>query len=349
MSYGDTKAGKVKYIADGEELDGLKQVIITVAKSNDVEKYGNGTLIVKGEPELDHFLVTVIPDTVVHSNTADVSIIPMNQNNEEVSFPDTSCLNISLDANGELYGTLLAGDGTMGKSLLSIPYFYVKESKLKYIADGENPIGCCPPKIVIEASKTDDSSKSGSDSAWVHCKLEYTHFSQGDSSWGGNDYDTFIDTIIVQDGNQDTIYHKIRKKGCALTCMAMVLKASGVNTDPGILNEWMIENDGFSGPSVLWKKINKYPRNDNLRFYNIVGKGLEFGNTISYSTIDTCLQKCYYLIAQVKNPDTNRNHWIIIKAKENGSYDIVDPGKGRTTLDAFGNNVYRMTIYSKKN
>jgi len=173
---------------------------------------------------------------------------------------------------------------------------------------------------------------------------EFVRFSQSDSRWGDDDYDKYIKKIV---GN-DTTYHTIGAKGCALTCMAMVLRACGVDTDPGRLNTWLIDNEGFWGTAVIWSSINNYPNNDKVEYADMLGKGLENGITLPFSSIDPYLRNCHFIVAQVKNPDTNNQHWIIIKEKENGEYKIVDPStKNRTTLNDYGNKVYRTIIYKK--
>ena len=53
ITYGEAKAGNVKYIADGEEPDGPKQIVITVVKSDDASINGSRSVVVKGKtPEL---------------------------------------------------------------------------------------------------------------------------------------------------------------------------------------------------------------------------------------------------------------------------------------------------------
>ena len=215
-----------------------------------------------------------------------------------------------------------------------------------YIENSENPINCCPPLIKLKVTLSSDTTIYGMDSAWVKCEIDYERFEQGDSRWGNDIYDTYINTVI----NNDTTYFKIRQKGCALTCMAMILKANNIIVDPDVLNKWMIKNTGYTKQSsVKWFIINDYPNNDIIYYYNALEEGLNSGLTISLSIIDQCLAKCYYIIAQVKNTDTEKNHWIIIEEKNGSTYNIVDPGKNRTTLNSYDDNIYRMIIYKDIN
>jgi len=335
--------GSIKYISNGEYPHEPQRIVVTVSKSDDVSKRGDGKVVVK--PSLDHFAVTIVPDTIAHTDTATIMVQAKDKYNRDITIPGSTLLDFSLDAIGEKYGSLLSPDSLQAKTLVGIGYGDAKVGKVRYIADGVNPIGCVPQEVVITISKSDDASKRGSDSVFVKCKIDYVRFAQGDPRWGDDDYDTYIDTVI----NSDTTYYKIRRKGCALTCMAMVLKAAGVDTDPYRLNRWMVENDGFWGPAVIWRSVNNYPNNDKVEYIGRFGRGLPDTVTLSFSEINPYLRKCYFIIAQVKNPDTQNNHWIILAGKENREYSIVDPGEHRTTLVAYENKVYRVIIYKKKN
>ena len=86
---------------------------------------------------------------------------------------------------------------------------------------------------------------------------------------------------------------------------------------------------------------------DKIKYFGRFGKGLPNANTLSFLEIDKYLSRCDFIIAQVKNPDTKKNHWIIIEEKKNGKYVIVDPGKNRTSLAIYNNKIYRFIVYKK--
>ena len=337
MTYAFAKTGGVKFLADGDVPDDIETVTIKVKEKDEPDVEGEGQLAVK--LSLDHFSVTISPDTVAHSDTTSVLILPKTINNETIFIPDTTLLDITLDNNGELYGTLLAGDGSMNKSLKGVSFSYLKDKQLKYIADGENPINCCPPLIYLNLILSRDTTINGMDSAWVKCKIDFERFSQGDSRWGDDDYDTYIDTVI----NNDTTYFKIRKKGCALTCLSMVLNTCGFTTDPGKLNKWKIDNNGYVGPDISWII---YPEEENMGYLF----SLPSDSLLNLSNIDKYLHKCYILITKVINPLTEENHWVIINGKKDGKYNIVDPGSiNGKTLDEYNNKIYKCVIYKKIN
>ena len=78
-----------------------------------------------------------------------------------------------------------------------------------------------------------DFTKRGEGSVRITRWREYFRFSQGDSNW------------------KDSLYGggtgSIGTWGCAMTCVAMVLKAWGVETNPLEFNRWMRENGGVNG------------------------------------------------------------------------------------------------------
>jgi hypothetical protein len=79
--------------------------------------------------------------------------------------------------------------------------------------------------------------------------VERPFFSQRDPNWQN-------DPMIDEDGqNCGTIW----EYGCAMTSIAMVLKYYGVDTDPGKLNAWLNENNGYaSGGYLYWDKPAEY-------------------------------------------------------------------------------------------
>ena len=177
----------------------------------------------------------------------------------------------------------------------------------------------------------------GSDSAWVHCKIEYTRLPQNDPKWGSDIYDSYIKSI----SNKDTTYYTISEKGCALSCIAMVLTACGVDTDPGKLNRWKKQNNGYLDELVRWG-VN--PTEGKVTYK----KSIPTTELNDLSILDKYLEECKLVVVKVINPDKNANHWVILAEKKKGTYHIVDPGyKDRKTLDEYGGKVYRAIIYEK--
>lgn len=69
-----------------------------------------------------------------------------------------------------------------------------------------------------------------------------THFSQGDARWA--------DRVLGRSSS-------IRSQGCAITCIAMILRFYGRNVNPGTLDEFLDANGGYSGNAVKWSVAAK--------------------------------------------------------------------------------------------
>ena len=347
VTYAFAKAGGVKFVADGEEPDDIETVTIKVKEKDELGVEGEGSLVVKST--LDHFMVTISPDTVAHSDTVNVLILPKTINDETILIPNTTLLDIALDNNGKLYGTLLAGDGSMNKSLKGVSFSYLKDKQLKYIADGKNPINCCPPLINLDVELSRDTTISGMDSAWVKCKIDVGRYPQGSgTSWGNDVYDH-------KTGTRNTIAYK----GCALCCQAMLMTAFGDTINPGELNIWMkgkTKDDFESGGFDLWGGVSWYapkihslnkidftaydsekmiirttiitPATDSTAADTSIAKIINYGSSYSKTILDYPLSLCKLIIVQVYNNQSSGDgyHWVLVYGKENGQYLILDPG-----------------------
>lgn len=298
---------------------------------------------------LNSFKVTTDKDTISHNDTTRIFVNALDEYGNFVNIPEDVLINFILfRGDGYKYGNLMSPDGEKSWSTGNIAYSDAKSGKVKFVADGDEPDSSVQVYIdVYEIRPFYYSFRARGMGSFIIKLEEFVRFSQTDSLWGDDVYDTYIDTIITrQDGTKDTLYHSIGAKGCALACMAMVLKACGVDTDPGKLNTWLINNSGFDGFAVRWFK---FPNNDKIKFHDAIGGGLKSGKLVPPSEINNCLQKSNIIVAEVKNPTSGKSHWVILKEKTNGKYNIVDPGYGdRKTLDVYGNNVYRIIIYEKK-
>ncbi|MBD3339345.1 MAG: hypothetical protein GF353_09560, partial [Candidatus Lokiarchaeota archaeon] len=260
-------------------------------------------------------------------------------------------LTFALDESGVTHGSFYDSvNNRIAKSFDDILYSSAKMGGLKYIADGENPINCEPRTVIITVTHKNKPNINGNDPLHVKCKLNYHYYLQGDEPWKNDDYDKYIKEIV----NNLPIYYKIKRKGCALTCMAMALKTMGVDYNPGTLNTWMKNNSGFYGSRVKWGSINSLSHNSNIIYHKFIGDGLAkdptgkiISPTINLSSINNYLKKCWIVIAQVANPNSGyRNHWILVTEKVGNNYNILDPSyKNRKDLAAYTNKVYRFIIY----
>jgi len=318
-------------------------------------------VVVKGSP-LEHFLVTVEPDTIVHGDTATVHVQPQDNANENIELDGETLLNALLDAAGQTYGKLI-GAAVPGP-LLEMSYEEVKAGKLRYVADGEDPTGLPAQQVKISVVLSDDETREGIGTVAVKASIE--RFCQGDSGWAGTKYDNYVkkdrNGNIIKDEDGNPVYYGVGNKGCALTCMAMVAKAGGVDTDPGKLAAYMNDSEhyGFTpAHGVIWNAIDSL--NGRFAYDGFSGDGLKYksdkitvdlqnSKTVSTAKMDPFLNAGSLIIAQVYNKTTNNGHWVVVAGKTGSEYSILDPGcySGRTTLkNGYGNYIYRFIVYSK--
>jgi hypothetical protein len=181
----------------------------------------------------------------------------------------------------------------------------------------------------------------------------YTRLRQDSTAWKDSLYLFARDTTTH-------VRKTIKQKGCALTCMAMIGQAYGMVVNPGSLNLYMKNTYPF-GPKdsalVRWDALDNWSGNNFFGFEEAIGDGLDAKNptALQLSLVDSLVNMCYPLIAQVRNPTSGRNHWVIVRSKDStGRYPIVDPGHaGNPYLDNpsnqslnYGNKIYRLAVYS---
>jgi hypothetical protein len=71
-----------------------------------------------------------------------------------------------------------------------------------------------------------------------------------------------------------------------MTSGAMLLKANGINVDPGQLNSWLQTNNGYSDCSVLWTSVDNYPGSTMIWYgsatfsLSIIKSEIDAGNPI---------------------------------------------------------------------
>jgi len=98
--------------------------------------------------------------------------------------------------------------------------------------------------------------------------LDVPYFGQGlEWSWGGNTY-----------GSESPHWVRINLNGCALASCAMVMAYYGVDTDPGRLNTWLGEHDGYApgywngrsigNTNLIFATLRKLPEISGFDYYN---------------------------------------------------------------------------------
>jgi hypothetical protein len=186
-------------------------------------------------------------------------------------------------------------------------------------------------------------------------KSGFKGYFQDDTNWSNHKYDSIDKLIGGPDG-----------RGCALCCMAMILKLLGYDVNPLTLNDWMVDKGHYDkGGGVKWDAITNYASEHVISFPVMsdelkLGQSLQpdpndvthkklIGIPINNGEIDTWINSGYYIIGQVKNVTQTKGdhiHYVILTGKENNTYKIFDPGsENRTTLSSYNNEIYRAINY----
>jgi hypothetical protein len=359
-SRGREQGGKAESMADSATRRTQAKPVETALKAELSSSWCPVSQVVVKGSALHHFVVTVQPDTVEHGDTATVHVQAKDKDNQDIRVDGETLLSALLDAAGQTYGKLIGA--TMTGPLVEISYWEIQVGELRFVADGDNPIGLEAQQVKISLVLSEDETKEGVGTVAVLPSIE--KFCQSNPDWAGLDYDKYIDPAETKKQGK-TVYYKIGRKGCALGCMAMVAKAGGANVNPRSLNEWMTGTHGFRGTEggVVWGAIDGFDGNSKYKSsptfqgsglqYHDDGKtvDLESSSTVSLSSMDPYLEKGALIAAAVYNPSTKNAHWVLVVGKSSDGYRILDPGcyQDRTTLGGeYANSVYKFMVYHRK-
>jgi len=143
--------------------------------------------------------------------------------------------------------------------------------------------------------------------------IDVPSFSQKDKRWGGQ-----------QLGNCVGIF--VRDAGCAITSAAMLWKYQGDDTDPGKLNTWLTNHNGYlNGCDLIWSRV-----------------GMNYVPGADWDTINQQLNYKLPVMVEVRS-SSGSMHFVVVKGREGNTYYINDPLDGSTNRSlAYYNN----TIYS---
>jgi len=164
----------------------------------------------------------------------------------------------------------------------------------------------------------------------------FTPYSQNDLAWRDDAYGT---TGRFRIGGSNDV-----GKGCALTCLAMVLDYAGIPHNPGTLNALLKERTqvgsgyvGYTGDSVTWGPAALAATNGAFQF-----KDSPISST---AELDKELSEGHLVIVGVnQNAEGDSSHFVVVTAKQGDTYTIIDPWSGgRSTLDTY--NTFRLTGY----
>ena len=167
--------------------------------------------------------------------------------------------------------------------------------------------------------------------------LDVPLFSQNDPAWKKDKL-----------GSSTTI----GANGCLLTCVAMLLKHWGKDTDPRRLNAAMKSVGGYSGNLWIWEALTKLYPDIVMDWDNwIVSQG---GYTLG--RIDMLLTAGTPVLAQTDyRPVTAYldQHWVLVIGKQGNDYILNDPIDGQKVLfsSRYGEpakKIFRIAAYKKE-
>ncbi|MEO8204602.1 MAG: C39 family peptidase [Chthoniobacterales bacterium] len=158
--------------------------------------------------------------------------------------------------------------------------------------------------------------------------LKVPHFLQNDVRWGDNPL-----------GNTEST---LGGEGCAVTSAAMVLASYGADVDPGRLNKFVLDNNGYTENGWLyWESAAEFPP-------HLAEKAYE--NPPSYFLIDWNLLHGNPVIVRLRYPN-GVTHFVVIVGKTGWDYLVLDPGsgglRGAYPLKDFGSPIEALRFYKK--
>ena len=311
---------------------------------------------------LDHFAVTVIPDSIRHDESAIIKIQGKDKENNDIEPSADTKVHVTIPSD-DVYANLVY-EGAKAKSITEVPYADAKTGKVTIVADGEDPVNLGPQKITIGATKVGKESTAGSGT--LKLKPSIDKFCQN-GDWGGQPYDTYKELDNKGDIRLPEHQMTIADVGCAQTCMAMILNAVGLNYNPSTLNQQMTADGYFTknrknnwNGGVDWRAVTDYGNKYISGAIDPLGDDSNWRTKtpIDISQLDASLQSKSFVVVLVGNPSRNdptkiSSHWVLVTGKQNGEYQILDPGcfsDPRTTLGNvnYANKIYRAIIYGRK-
>jgi len=137
------------------------------------------------------------------------------------------------------------------------------------------------------------------------------HFSQGDQRWASR--------VLGRSSS-------IKRQGCAITCVAMILRFYGRDADPGTLDVFLDGEGGYMGNSVMWNVAGRFrqDKTNKLKYSSKTGseeKLRKFLQERVEKNLPTMVRVDYG-----KDSDITYNHFVLcVGATAEGGIIMNDP------------------------
>jgi hypothetical protein len=183
----------------------VERIVLQVFARSNFTRTGR-TVLMRGEQEepLDHFAVTVVPDTIAQTDTAAVFVQAKDANNNEVTIEGNTPLAFTVDKPE--YGSIEPASG--------VTYGVARAAGVRYLANGTNPL--TPQRIEITVA---GAGKSGSGNVVVRTNPVTLKVStlQSETTPGG-----FVNVVV-----------EATRSGQPVSGIAVQLEAKGIEGSGG--------------------------------------------------------------------------------------------------------------------
>ncbi|WP_198264497.1 glycoside hydrolase family protein [sulfur-oxidizing endosymbiont of Gigantopelta aegis] len=158
-----------------------------------------------------------------------------------------------------------------------------------------------------------------------------THFSQGDPRWGSR--------LLGRSSS-------ISKQGCAISSIAMLLDFYGRKVNPGQLDDYLDNNNGYSGNSVIWGVAGQFNESHEkkLKYHRETGSSQKLVKIIKER-----IKKNLPTMARVDygtDADLTYNHFVVcVGIATDGDIIMNDPAthRGNGYVDSGNENIIQKT------
>jgi hypothetical protein len=229
---------------------------------------------------------------------------------------EVGCIPVADDFNDARFGHVSSQyfDTVLG---ISDPNVFIPEEACKREAGVYGPVETVPVQEQTAGSVADLlKGEYHYDVDYPQAQAGWALFKQCDPAWANSQLGTCSQTIC--------------QAGCAMSSVAMILRTRGVNTNPGVFNNWLRSDGGYaSGCELVWGAADKFGKTSF--------QGIE---NPSFATTCSGINAGHGIVGNVRGG----THWVLLTGCDGGStFYVNDPGFDQSTYPF--DQVLRMAVY----